>query len=144
MPKSWDLSNLPARYQEQARAQLSDKTSAPEPPKRTRGRPEGELQDQIVERLQAFGYLVAYFRPAKVMRGGVEKYETPVGGDGAGWPDVVAVHPATGKALVLELKSEDGRVAEAQLEWLRAWQGVQGATVMVVRPSSWRDLEQLL
>ena len=110
--------------------------------KRVKGRLEGELQDQIVARLQELGYKVAFFRPARVVRGGVEIYETPVGGDGVGWPDIVALKD--GRAIVLELKSETGTVKDEQIEWLRVWAQVPGATVMVIRTDSWRDLEPLL
>lgn len=78
------------------------------------------------------------------MRQGVEKYETPVGGDAAGFPDLIAVHPHTGAFVVMELKSEEGRVKDDQLEWLKAFQGAQGATVLIVRPSSWKDARRLL
>ncbi len=107
-----------------------------------KAKPEKELHDEIVSRLQELGYKVAYFRPAKVLRGGVEKYETPIGGDGKGYPDITAV--GHNRVLVLELKSETGTVKPEQLNWLRAWQTVPGATVMVVRPSTWKDLEPLL
>lgn len=144
MAKSWSLEQLPSRYQEQAKAQLPERVGIPTAIKKRKARPEGELQDEIVERLQTLDFLVAHFRPAKVMRAGIEKYETPVGGDGAGWPDIVAVNPVTGQCLVLELKSETGTVSDAQLEWLKAWTAVQGVTAMVIRPSSWQDFERLL
>ncbi len=110
--------------------------------RKPRGRPEGELQDEIVSDLQRLGYLGAFFRPARVMRSGKETYETPVGGDGAGWPDVVAV--GHGRVIVLECKSSTGRLGDAQLEWLRSWQQVPGATVSVVRPDNWPELRALL
>lgn len=136
--------NMAPAVRERNKALLEPKVAETLKERKPRGRPEGELQDEVIDHLQQLGYLVAHFRPAKVMRGGVEKYETPIGADGKGWPDLVAVHPMTKRVLVAELKSESGTVKEPQLEWLRAWQGVPGAIVTVLRPSSWDDLKGLL
>lgn len=110
--------------------------------KERRGRPEGELQDQVIADLQDLGYKVAHFRPARVMRGSQEVYETPIGADGKGWPDLVAV--GHGRVIVLECKSSSGTVKPEQLAWLRVWQGVPGATVSVVRRDNWDELRSLL
>ena len=114
-----------------------DTQSTPNPPRKTE---EADLQSEIVAHLQTLGYLAAHFRPAKTAQG----WRTPVEGDGAGFPDIIAVHPTRGRCVVLELKSEEGRIKEKQLEWLRALMNVQGVTVMVVRPSNWKDLRSLL
>lgn len=50
-----------------------------------------------------------------------------------GWPDWVALHPAEARPLVLELKSEDGQLTDAQLDWLIAWTRA-GAEIAIVRP----------
>lgn len=101
-----------------------------------RGRPEGELQDEVIEVLQMRGYKVAHFRAAQTTQG----WRTPVEADGAGFPDLIAVrtNPAP-HLLVIELKSETGTVSEAQNQWLTAFTRVPGAQVLLLRPSSWRD-----
>ncbi len=156
MPKNWFVKDLPERYQQQAAEQLQPRALSgrsarmlePESTgilksikaKRTRKTEEADLQTEIIEHLQTLGYLVAHFRPAKTAKG----WRTPVEGDGEGFPDIIAVHPQAGRCVVLELKSSSGRVSDAQLEWLRAFQGVSSTTVTVVRPESWSDLRALL
>ena len=127
--------------QAQAKAQLPEDVPKL---KRRKGRPEKDLQDTVIAHLQTLGYLVAHFRPARVMRAGVEVYETPVGADGSGFPDIIAVHPENGACLALELKSSSGRVSDAQLEWLRAFTKVPSVTTLVVTPETWAHLEALL
>jgi hypothetical protein len=107
-----------------------------------KGRPEAELQDEIISHLQGLGYVCAHFRPARVMRGGKEMYETPVAAEGKGFPDIMAVR--LGTALAIEVKSEEGVLREEQVMWLSAWGSVPGVTAMVIRPSSWRDVKRWL
>lgn len=134
------FSDLPERYRVQVQAQLEPKVAETLKERKPRSRPEGELQDEVIEHLQGLGYLVAHFRAAKTEKG----WRTPVEGDGAGYPDITAVHPRTGACLILEVKSEEGTISDAQATWLGAWQGVAGAAVLVVRPSSWRDIKRWL
>lgn len=148
--KPFTISDLPERYRAQAETQLGlvreRNKQLLEPPiataikRQKRGTEEADLQSEIIEHLQTLGYLTAHFRPAKTEQG----WRTPVEGDGEGFPDVIAIHPLKGKCVVLELKSETGRLKEKQLEWLRGFMNVQGVTVMVVRPSNWNDLRALL
>jgi hypothetical protein len=50
-----------------------------------------------------------------------------------GWPDWLCLHPAEDRPLVLELKTEVGKLTEGQVIWLRLWAGA-GAEIAVVRP----------
>ncbi|SDG95856.1 VRR-NUC domain-containing protein [Klenkia brasiliensis] len=43
-------------------------------------------------------------------------------GLGAGFPDLVLVHEATGELLFVELKTTSGRVSQVQQQWLDALQ----------------------
>lgn len=149
MPKPIQLSDLPPEYQRQAQKQIQEdmqRKGALEPPlpasKKKCATPENDLQDIVMADLEAAGYMRAHFRPAKVMRGGKETYRTPVQGDGTGFPDIIAVKD--GRMLVLELKSETGKVRPEQLNWLRTMRDVPGTTVLVVRPGTWNDLRSLL
>lgn len=73
---------------------------------RQRSTEEADLQSEIIEHLQTLGYLAAHFRP-RPNRG----ERTPARGNGEGFPDIIAVHPHSGRCLVLELKSEKIRVS---------------------------------
>ena len=77
---------------------------------------EREFQQQVIELAQVMGWKVCHFRTAMNARG---HYQTPVAADGAGWPDLVLVHPGSGRILFRELKSEKGRLADNQVEWGR-------------------------
>jgi hypothetical protein len=85
---------------------------------------------------RSLGYRVAHFAPARVTRRGVEKYETPVRGDGKGFPDLVlAKATADGpRVLLIELKAEAGVLSEHQRAWAEA------AGVLVFRPSQWESI----
>lgn len=144
MAKGWSLADLSEDMRERNKTALESSGVAETLQKRKpRRRPEGELQDQIIAHLQDLGYKVAHFRPARVMRDGVEVYETPVAADGAGWPDIVALN-GRGSCVVIEVKSDVGTVRDEQGAWLQAWATVPGAAVLIVRPSSWEDVKKWL
>lgn len=54
-----------------------------------------------------------------------------------GFPDWILIRPP--RLIVTELKSQNGKVTEAQQLWLHAWAQVQGAEVFVWRPADWVD-----
>ncbi|MFE2850359.1 VRR-NUC domain-containing protein [Streptomyces lavendulae] len=58
----------------------------------------------------------------------------------AGWPDEVYGHPAAGRTLFVELKTDTGRVRPAQEEWLHHLNAC-GFEVALWRP---RDLAQIV
>jgi hypothetical protein len=134
------LKNMSPAVRERNKAQFEPKVA--ETLRGRKGRPETELQDEIISHLQGLGYVCAHFRPARVMRGGQEIYETPVAADGKGFCDIMAVR--LGTALAIEVKSEEGVLREEQAMWLSAWGSVPGVTAMVIRPSSWRDVKRWL
>ena len=75
---------------------------------------ERDFQAAVIELAHLFGWNVAYFRPARVMRDGKEKYETSVGADGKGWPDLVLVR---NRIIYVELKSDTGKLSPEQELW---------------------------
>lgn len=79
---------------------------------------ERELQDAVIECAQLLGWRVAHFRPARVMRGGRETWETPIAADGKGYPDLTLVHRRHRRLLFVELKAENGRLSDEQSRWL--------------------------
>lgn len=106
---------------------------------------EAAFQRMVVHFAQLRGWKVHHTRPAQNSRG---DWRTPIQGD-KGFPDLVLARD--GKLILLELKSEKGRLSPEQVEWLDAL-GVddslrfRGAemTVAVVRPSGWQRLANLL
>jgi VRR-NUC domain len=89
---------------------------------------EAEMVRAVLEAAGIFHWRVAHFRPARRAHG----WSTAVQGDGAGFPDLVMLHPRAGVWYV-ELKTKTGRLSPEQIEWrdaLRAageiWLLVQG------------------
>lgn len=101
---------------------------------------EAEFQAMVIDLAHACGWLVAHFAPARVIRRGVEKYETPVRGDGRGFPDLVLARLTDGvpRVLLVELKTDTGRLSEHQKRWLRE----SGASVW--RPGDWEEIRRVL
>lgn len=60
----------------------------------------------------------------------------------AGWPDVIAVKD--GRMLAIELKSERGKLTEAQEGWLDALSEVPGVQTAVFKPHDWAEIVRLL
>ena len=71
---------------------------------------EQQLLDAIVQAAKLHGWMVAHFRPALTAKG----WRTPMQGD-PGFPDLVLARK--GEVLFLELKSQKGRMTEAQTAW---------------------------
>ena len=81
-------------------------------------RNEREFQVCIKELAKAFGWRVAHFRPAKVVRKGKEKYETPIDGDGKGFLDLELVRE---RIIKVECKFGNRKLTPEQQEWLAAY-----------------------
>ncbi len=59
-----------------------------------------------------------------------------------GFPDLVCVRG--GRMLCLEVKRQKGKLTERQVDWLRELAKVPGVEALVVRPSDFDDLIDLL
>lgn len=88
---------------------------------------EADLQRLIIDAAQMFGWRVAHFRAARTSDG----WRSPVAADGAGFPDIVAVHERRGLVLFAELKAHRGRVSDQQKAWLAALGAAGGPGVYV-------------
>ncbi len=87
------------------------------------------------------GWAVGSFRCVRVQRkDGSVFFETPVGADGKGWPDLVLVRD---NILFRELKSEKGRLDPDQQLW-RDRLIAAGMDWGVWKPSSWAKIEKEL
>lgn len=102
---------------------------------------ERELTREVIEYAQGLGYLVAHFRPARVLRGGKETYETPVAADGKGWPDLFLAKAPY--CFALEVKVPPNKPTKEQRRWLDA---LNAAFVYaaVVTPANLSDVKELL
>lgn len=105
-------------------------------PRKGEGESEAEFTRQVIAAARAAGWLCAHFGPARVLRGGREKYETPVRGDGKGLPDLVLARG--GRVILAELKAERGVLSSHQERWVRE----SGAAVW--RPAQWELIVQTL
>lgn len=103
---------------------------------------EAKFQEQVIDLAQLFGWRCAHFRPARVMRGGKEVYETPVSADGRGFPDLLMVRRH--RLVVAELKSATGVVSPDQEAWLSAFDGVTHVTTGLWRPADIAEIERTL
>lgn len=87
---------------------------------------EDELLTGIVEAAASGGWLTYHvrgFHPG-IVQGHV------------GFPDVIAVHAERGLVVAMELKSDSGRVDEAQYRWLDGFRSA-GVDARVVRPADY-------
>lgn len=101
---------------------------------------EREFQNKVIELAHLNHWLVAHFRPARVLRHGKEIYETAVGADGKGFPYLVLVRG--GEIIFAELKSENGKLSPEQETWRFALDSV--SLCVVWRPSDWDAIVELL
>ena len=100
------------------------------------------LQQQIIDLAHLHHWRVAHFRTARIQRkDGSVYYATPVQADGEGFPDLVLLKG--NRVIVAEIKSEKGKLSDAQRDWLSAWEMTE-ADVYVWRPQDWDEIEKRL
>ena len=93
--------------------------------------------------LDAYGWRWCHFRPARTERG----WRTAISGK-KGFPDYAAARDSLGyfgpaRFILLELKSESGRMSPEQQEWHDMLKAA-GAEVIVARPSDYERLVEVL
>lgn len=92
---------------------------------------EADLQRMVCDLAAIYGWQFVHFRAAQTSRG----WRVPVSGPlGAGWPDLVLVHPGKRRTLAVELKRELGSTSADQ-EYVHGVLAVAGWSVAVWRPS---------
>lgn len=96
------------------------------------------FQDAVVSLARMKGWMVAHFRPARTKDG---RILTPVGYDGAGFPDLVLV--GNGRVIFAELKTDTGRLSPRQKRWLEALEDAKVETA-VWRPRDWQEIVRVL
>lgn len=103
---------------------------------------EAQFTAQVIAFARMHGWRVAHFRGVRVQRkGGGTYYETPVQGDGKGFPDLILVRRGT--LVAAELKVGRNAVTAEQRDWLAAF-GAAGAAVHEWRPEDWPEIERTL
>lgn len=89
---------------------------------------EEQWQANVVELAGLLGWNTMHVRRSKV-RG--DRWATATSHDG--WPDLVLWHPIAGQLIVAELKSNKGRLTQAQIDTLRSIQAC-GTLAYIWRP----------
>jgi hypothetical protein len=99
---------------------------------------EKQFQAAVLELAQQLGWRIAHFNDSRrQIRPGVFVGDS----DAAGWPDLVLCRPP--RLLVVELKTDKGRVSPAQVEWLQVLT-LCGVNARVWRPADWPTIEAAL
>jgi hypothetical protein len=103
---------------------------------------EKEFQQQVIDFAHLHGWKVAWFRPVRVQRAdGSVYYETPVGADGKGWPDLILVKGV--KIVAAELKVGKNTTSPEQDRWL-AVLATCCIPAFVWTPSTWEEISECL
>lgn len=98
---------------------------------------EDDFLRQVITLAHLYGWKVAHFRHAMKKDG---NYITPVQADGAGFPDLVLVR---GRIIFAEIKSEKGKLSDAQKEWRDALENT-GGEYYTWRISEWDEIVEIL
>ena len=61
-----------------------------------------------------------------------------------GFPDLVMVHPETGRIVIAELKAEGGYARPEQRAWLEAFRKNPAVEVYVWKPRHWEEIQEIL
>jgi hypothetical protein len=94
---------------------------------------EQEWQRQVTDLAELCGWHWAHWRAARTEHG----WRTPVSGTiGAGFVDLILVHPRRRRALLIELKSDIGRLSDEQRDVHEVLRQA-GLEVDVWRPRDW-------
>jgi len=96
-------------------------------------------QVKVIKLLRENGWLVHAERHAWTKKG----YRTPIQGD-AGWFDIAAIHPIKHEVLLIELKSDGGKLSSFQEKWVLAANQCIGVKVMILRPEDMEKFEEVV
>ena len=111
-------------------------TAGDAPAVATRGR---GFEDDVIRALRGGGWRVAHFRAVRIQRAdGSTYYATPVGADGKGFTDLVAVKH---RLIFRELKSGSGELEPGQILWRDALLAA-GADWAEWRPEDWAEIQR--
>lgn len=100
---------------------------------------ERQFQQQVVHLAHLHRWRVMHVRPTIGRRGGQAAWQTAT--STPGWPDLTLWRP--GQLLLVELKTDRGRLSPAQREVIGSLQDA-GVDVRVWRPADWPEIETTL
>lgn len=110
---------------------------------------EADFTAQVLACARYRQWRTIHVRPARrgVDQEGRQRWETPVQGDGNGWPDIFAVRGDRAVAAELKVRpatSREGRPKPEQTIWLARLAEVPGIECYVWRPGDWDEIEAVL
>ncbi len=111
--------------------------------KLSRAHPEQDFQQEVIDLLHDNGYKVCAFGKARLLKGGKDVYRSPFQADGKGFKDLVAAK-AGRPLLLIELKTESGKLSPEQEDWHEVLLQVPGVLSLVVRPSEIDRLKEVV
>lgn len=98
---------------------------------------ERQFQGAVLDLARRLGWKVAHFHDSRrQVRRSDGSYRTIGDGDAKGFPDLVLIRPP--RLLIVELKTDKGRVRPEQHAWLHSLGLVQIASGGVVEACVWR------
>jgi len=98
--------------------------------------PERDWQKMVIDYAHLMGWHVAHFRTAQQGK----RWVTPVGADGAGFPDLCLVRE---RILFAELKGPRGVLRPDQVVWLEKIRAA-GVEAHVWKPKDWETVVKVL
>lgn len=126
-------------------AELNPPIGGFNPPKAKRPpnkKEEEEFHNAVIEYARIMGWRTASFRKVRIARkDGTFFFQTPVQGDGKGWPDLFLVRGR--EKMFIEFKTPKGRVEPEQEAWHAALR-LAGIPVHVVLTTEWDRIEVFL
>jgi hypothetical protein len=98
---------------------------------------EQDFLNSVVELAHLMHWRVHHSRPAWTEKG----YRTAIQGD-AGFPDLFLARKP--RIVIAEIKSDKGRISEAQSEWLLELKQCFGIELYLWRPDDWLEIQHIL
>lgn len=105
---------------------------------------EKSFQAAVIELAERLGWMVAHFNDSRREVVDRRSGERKLVGDRSakGFPDLVLVRGS--RLLMIELKTDTGRLSDAQVAWMHALDLVERVEQAVWRPKNWGLIEDAL
>lgn len=98
-----------------------------------RPEPEQALVDRLLSWLRADGWVAMHISDSRMVVNIAGRFCLAADPECAGFPDVFAVHPATGRMVAIECKRRGRKARANQVDWLDALAAVGVATYLVTQ-----------
>lgn len=100
-----------------------------------RSEPEQALVDRLLQWLRTDGWLAMHISDSRMVVNIAGRFCLVGDPECAGWPDIFAVSPATGRMVAIECKRPGRRPRADQVDWLDGLAGV-GVETFVATPAN--------